>query len=406
MISVFDPGRMNRMKNMIEGMISQSDGAMSSMLGDRIGDMTSLLATLSNGFYGNLALILPLIYIIITANGLIASQVDRGSMAYTLSAPIKRITVVATQGIYMIAALLCMFITISIVGIVATQITQGSVFGVTYTEDVKAVSKLLNMDRDSITNDLTIILNDEQALHEGARARTIDVDVYTSYLEQKLATAADTTQQSTQSEQPAEMQNKIMYGLTAAAEILEMDVVDLASHMDRIKENNHALEAAAKAASLVPDEYLASVPDEAMALEMQKTAFTKIINMSLASEQITLDEGINFDLKEFFMLNLGIFLLMFAISSISFLSSCIFNLAGSSIAFGAGIPIAFFIFQTMAKLGDSMEYFKYLTLNTLYDTSSILSGSGYLIQFIILGAIGVILYLISFKVFKEKDLPL
>ena len=41
-------------------------------------------------------------------NKLIASQVDRGSMAYVLSTPIKRSTVVITQN-FMVSSLILMF---------------------------------------------------------------------------------------------------------------------------------------------------------------------------------------------------------------------------------------------------------------------------------------------------------
>ena len=58
-------------------------------------DMTrSMLFTI---FYGMMTTILPGIYVLVTANKLISSQVDRGSMAYILATPTKRTTVVVTQ---------------------------------------------------------------------------------------------------------------------------------------------------------------------------------------------------------------------------------------------------------------------------------------------------------------------
>lgn len=70
-------------------------------------DMTqSLLFTI---FYGMMTTILPGIYVLVTANKLIASQVDRGSMAYVLSAPIKRSSVTFTQAFYLVNSLLLMF---------------------------------------------------------------------------------------------------------------------------------------------------------------------------------------------------------------------------------------------------------------------------------------------------------
>lgn len=66
----------------------------------------SLLFTI---FYGMMTTILPGIYVLVTSNKLIASQADRGSMAYVLSTPIKRSTVVITQIIFMVSSLILMF---------------------------------------------------------------------------------------------------------------------------------------------------------------------------------------------------------------------------------------------------------------------------------------------------------
>lgn len=60
-------------------------------------------------FYGMMTTILPGIYVLVTSNKLLASQVDRGSMAYVLSTPIKRSTVAFTQIVYMIVSLVLMF---------------------------------------------------------------------------------------------------------------------------------------------------------------------------------------------------------------------------------------------------------------------------------------------------------
>lgn len=60
-------------------------------------------------FYGMMTTILPGIYVLVTANKLLASQVDRGSMAYVLSTPIKRSTVTFTQTFFMVGSLLLMF---------------------------------------------------------------------------------------------------------------------------------------------------------------------------------------------------------------------------------------------------------------------------------------------------------
>ena len=70
-------------------------------------DMTQNLLFLI--FYGMMTTILPGVYVLVTANKLIAGQVDRGSMAYVLSTPIKRTSVVFTQMVFLIGSLVGMF---------------------------------------------------------------------------------------------------------------------------------------------------------------------------------------------------------------------------------------------------------------------------------------------------------
>lgn len=59
-------------------------------------------------YYNMLAGIMVGVYVIITSNKMLAQQVDKGTMAYVLSTPIKRSSVVATQAIYMVGSLLAM----------------------------------------------------------------------------------------------------------------------------------------------------------------------------------------------------------------------------------------------------------------------------------------------------------
>ena len=56
--------------------------------------------------------LLPMIYVMITANSLIANQVNSGSMAYVLSTPTSRKTVLRTSYLYMIAAIFAMYVVI------------------------------------------------------------------------------------------------------------------------------------------------------------------------------------------------------------------------------------------------------------------------------------------------------
>ncbi|MDR1410098.1 MAG: ABC transporter permease [Oscillospiraceae bacterium] len=450
-IVVYDPKMIQSMMDMVKDMPGMAD-----MMGDRMDGMTSLLGMLGQSFYGMQGIILSLIFVIMTANTLVASQVDRGSMAYLLSTPIKRTKVVRTQALYLISSVFCMFMVITVVGLSTIQIAHHGLWGTDYTKDVKAVTEVLNLDKDAVADDLTLILNNEAAVKAGSEARGIKEDVYITYLNQKLSNkayeaaaevlgvnadkvsvdltliikneealkaAADVmgiesavysaqlsqvmaTEHTLSAEQSREMQTKFMAGITAAAVVLDVDPGDLATNMGKIKANPTALTAAAQAAALVPAETLPSGTSTEAIVEMNETAFLKIINGQLANDEIALDKGIAFSVKDYLLLNLGVFLLMFAIAGISFLFSCVFNLSKNSLALGAGIPVAFFIFQIMSQVSSSLENFKYLSLNTLFDPDSITGGGTFWPQFAILAALGVALYTIGIKVFKEKDLPL
>lgn len=112
------------------------------------------------------------------------------------------------------------------------------------------------------------------------------------------------------------------------------------------------------------------------------------------------------DIDTFLMMNLGAFLYHLVISSICFCSSCIFNTSKNSLIFGAGIPLYFFVISLFIKLSDDLDFLRYVTLNTLFDTQKILDGSGYMEEFIIMSLISIALYTIGVIWFQKKDLPL
>ena len=112
------------------------------------------------------------------------------------------------------------------------------------------------------------------------------------------------------------------------------------------------------------------------------------------------------DVDTFLMLNVGAFLFHFAISSICFAASCIFNSSKSSLVIGGGIPLCFFIINLLVKLSEDLEFLQYFTLTTLFNTSNIIAKSNYTGDFMLLGIIGIVLYIIGIEVFKRKNLPL
>lgn len=112
------------------------------------------------------------------------------------------------------------------------------------------------------------------------------------------------------------------------------------------------------------------------------------------------------DVDKFLMMNLGAFLYHLTISSICFCSSCVFNTSKNSLIFGAGIPLCFFVISLFIKLSDSLDFLRYFTLNTLYDTQKIIDGSGYEGGFAAMTVMSVVLYAAGITVFRKKDLPL
>jgi len=362
-------------------------------------------------------------------------------MAYTLSTPIKRIKVVCTQAIYLITAVFAMFAVVTLAGLGAVQVAHNGLWGEPHTPDVIAAAEILGVSRDEVRNDINLIANSPEALAAGAQARRIDEDIYAAYLTLKtfdnaLNAAADilgigqeeTTEdlsvllesdeaieamsailwmepsalrQMIQAEidehandggtddamQQAMMEN-MMAGMEAAAEVLGVDVEALGNNMGRIKNDPAALAAMSEASGMLEETII------------------MMINMQLAQREMELDEPIDFSIADYINLNVGIFLLMFAIGGISFMFSCIFNLTKNSLAFGAGIPIAFLILEIMSQASADLENLRFLSLNTLFDPSAITSGGTFIPQFIALAAIGAVLYVVGIKVFKEKDLPL
>jgi ABC-2 type transport system permease protein len=87
--------------------------------------MNSTVAMSAISYYNMLPEIFLAIYVVITASGLIAAKVERGTMVYVLSTPIKRSKVVMTQAIYLIVSLFLMFLISAVCHIIATSLSAG-----------------------------------------------------------------------------------------------------------------------------------------------------------------------------------------------------------------------------------------------------------------------------------------
>jgi ABC-2 type transport system permease protein len=87
---------------------------------------TNLQAT-GLAYYNMIPGLISAIYVIITSNKLIAAQVDKGTLAYVLSTPVKRSTVAVTQAVFFLGSLLLMFAISAGAHILATVISAGSI---------------------------------------------------------------------------------------------------------------------------------------------------------------------------------------------------------------------------------------------------------------------------------------
>ncbi len=114
---------------------------------------------------------------------------------------------------------------------------------------------------------------------------------------------------------------------------------------------------------------------------------------------------------------LGNYLVTLAVSSICFFTSSLFNKTSNAVGVGGGISIFFYICSILGLFGtktipatiriESMNYFNYCTIMTLFDTNAVLNEDViYWYKLIGLVAIAFVMYIASFKVFEKKDLPL
>ena len=117
------------------------------------------------------------------------------------------------------------------------------------------------------------------------------------------------------------------------------------------------------------------------------------------------------------LLNLGAFLVLFALSGLCFLTSCWFDRSKRSMAIGGGLSIFALVAAMLGLFGskiipsvvrlDALNNFNYTTIISLFDVISIIEGNlTYLWKFAILIALGVAGYIVGSVKFDKKDLPL
>ena len=142
------------------------------------------------------------------------------------------------------------------------------------------------------------------------------------------------------------------------------------------------------------------------------TTITSVICLS------TLDlASVDLTYSQLILLNLGAFCTMFGMSGISFLASCWFNRSKYSMSIGGGLNMFFLVATMLGLFGsealpsvvrlNSLNFFNYVSIISLFDVSSILAGTTTFIwKLIILAGIGVVCYILGALKFEKKDLPL
>ena len=141
------------------------------------------------------------------------------------------------------------------------------------------------------------------------------------------------------------------------------------------------------------------------------TTITGCICLAIVKEDVQLTYG------KLVLLNAGAFLVLFALSGLNFFTSCWFDRSKRSMAIGGGLSIFALVAAMLGLFGspvipkvvrlDSLNYFNYTTIISLFDVVSIMDGNlTFLWKFAILFVAGIIGYVAGSVKFVNKDLPL
>ncbi|KAA0546704.1 ABC transporter permease subunit [Bacillus sp. BGMRC 2118] len=118
-------------------------------------------------------------------------------------------------------------------------------------------------------------------------------------------------------------------------------------------------------------------------------------------------EDVSIDNTQFLRLNIVGFLLFFAISSYSFLVSCIVSDEKKALGISAGISLLFFMIDLAGKMSEKLDWLRSLSLFSLFEPQEIATGNqDILVISLVLVLIGILFYSLSIMIFKKRDLPL
>lgn len=254
-----------------EGFAAIASAAEGTRFSNILSTMTSLLGSLEN-FYKLIAVILGIVYVVFTANNLVVNEVDSGSIAYTLSTPIKRSSVIFTKSIFLVLSIVLMYGIIGSTGLVAAQLKYQNVTGYPITDDVRAAAEALNQDEGYISERMYLILENDHAMREAAAVRNMDTEAYTIYLESVIndrsyeeAAAVITDERWDIYKDDEDMED----------EDIEITAEELAADPTMLLLSNDALVTGAKVTGLSVNEYQQFINNEIVSLEQETEVAVK-----------------------------------------------------------------------------------------------------------------------------------
>lgn len=141
------------------------------------------------------------------------------------------------------------------------------------------------------------------------------------------------------------------------------------------------------------------------------TTVTGCVCLAIVGSKVSLSYG------KLILLNVGAFLVLFALSGLCFFTSCWFDRSKRSMAIGGGLSIFALVAAMLGLFGspvipkvvrlDALNNFNYVTVITLFDAISIIDGTlTFLWKFAVLLVIGIVGYVVGAIKFTKKDLPL
>lgn len=114
-----------------------------------------------------------------------------------------------------------------------------------------------------------------------------------------------------------------------------------------------------------------------------------------------------FNTSRFIEMNLGAFLLFFAVGGIAFLVSSLSNDEKKALGISGFITFGFFSLDLVGKFSDKTEWMRSFSIFSLYQPGEIINGNVNLgLSFTILAVIGLVSFGLAVLLFRKRDLPL